>query len=152
MSTITEMQNKMNIKTLNFALLGLVTGSIYNVLWLNKANRVIGDTTKIKLVDSAYIIWLCICLGLSYMLSGTGDEILDVLSGALTIANLVLHIVWAFKARAVLMAYALNEHRVDLKMNAFYTVIFHVFYINYCINDLSEAERKQRVLSGQEAS
>ena len=149
MSAINELKDKLNTKTLNFVLLGLVTGSIYNILWMNKATQIIAESTKTKLVDNTYIIWVSVCLGMSYLLSGTGDEIVSILSGILTIASMVLHVVWAFKARAALTSYALNEHRIDLKMNAFYTIIFHVFYINYCINDLPEAERKQRILSGQ---
>lgn len=152
MSSINELKGKMNTKTLQFALLGLVTGSIYNILWMNKATRVITESTKVRLVDNTYIIWVSVCLGLSYLLSGTGDDIMNVLSGLLTIACLVLHIVWAFKAKSALTVYALNEHRVDLKMNVFYTIIFHIFYINYCINDLPDTERKQRILSGYNPS
>ena len=36
MSAINELKDKLNTKTLNFVLLGLVTGSIYNILWMNK--------------------------------------------------------------------------------------------------------------------
>lgn len=149
MFAIDTMKNSMNTKTMNFILLGLVTGSIYNILWMNKATQVISDTTKTNLVDSTYIIWLSVCLGLSYLLSGTGDDMMNGLSAILVIAGLVLQIVWAFKAKTALTQYVLHEHRIDLKMNVFYTVILHLFYINYCINHLPEEERKQRILSGQ---
>ena len=108
MSTINELKDKLDTKTLNFALLGLVTGSIYNILWMNKATQIIAESTKTKLVDNTYIIWVSVCLGMSYLLSGTGDEIVSILSGILTIASMVLHVVWAFKARAALTSYALN--------------------------------------------
>ena len=118
MSTINELKDKLDTKTLNFALLGLVTGSIYNILWMNKATQIIAESTKTKLVDNTYIIWVSVCLGMSYLLSGTGDEIVSILSGILTIASMVLHVVWAFKARAALTSYALNEYRIDRKRPA----------------------------------
>ena len=73
-------------------------------------------------------------------------------SRPLTIASWVLYIVWSFKAKAALQEYALNEHKIDLRMNAFYTFIFTIYYINYCVNDLPEAKRKQEILSGQPAT
>ena len=32
-------------------------------------------------------------------------------------------------------------------MNSFYTFIFHVFYINYCLNDLPNVVNKSRMAS-----
>ena len=60
MSAINELKDKLNTKTLNFVLLGLVTGSIYNILWMNKATQVIAESTKTKLVDNTYIIWVSV--------------------------------------------------------------------------------------------
>jgi len=61
----------------------------------------------------------------------------------------VMYVVWAFKARAALRHYALNTFRFDLKMNAFYTVLFNVFYITWCINDMPQALAKHRIIHGQ---
>lgn len=73
----------------------------------------------------------------------------DALSGILIVAANALYIVWAFKAKNALSEYALSEHKIDLRMNAFYTFFLNVFYINYCINDLPEEQRKQQILRGQ---
>ncbi len=67
----------------------------------------------------------------------------------LTIALMVLYIVWAFKARAALQHYALTQFHFELKMNVFYTLAFSVYYINYCINALPEALAKHQLLRGQ---
>jgi hypothetical protein len=66
-----------------------------------------------------------------------------IVSSLLTI---VLYIYWAFQARAAIKTYALNTFRVDLKINAFYTFVLTCFYINYCINDLPDAVRRQDIL------
>ena len=34
-------------------------------------------------------------------------------------------------------------------MNVLYTVLFDIFYINYCINDLPEEYRRQQVLNSR---
>lgn len=77
----------------------------------------------------------------------TSDTLL-ALSGILSLACAVMYVVWAFKARVALRHYALNTFRFDLKMNAFYTVIFTVFYITYCINDMQQALAKHRIIHG----
>lgn len=82
-------------------------------------------------------------------LGNTGDNALILIGSLLSLAGAVLYIVWAFRARAALQEYALNEHKIDLRMNGFYTFIFNVYYINYCINDLPEALRKQQILQGK---
>lgn len=58
----------------------------------------------------------------------------------------LLFIVWAFKARALLMELAPRAFAVDLKMNWFYTFFFTTFYVNYCINDLPKMAGKQKIL------
>ncbi len=56
-------------------------------------------------------------------------------------------IIWSFRAKRALEEYCFIEHKVDLKMKGFYTFLFTVFYINYCINDLQEVQRRQSVLN-----
>ncbi|MDU3304253.1 MAG: hypothetical protein E7E83_22950, partial [Enterobacter ludwigii] len=73
-------------------------------------------------------------------------------SDLLSLACGVMYIVWAFKARAALRHYALNTFRFDLKMNAGYTVLFNVFYITYCINDMPQALAKHRIIHGATAA
>lgn len=150
MSAINEMKDKIDTKTLNLVLLTIVTAGIYLFLWLYRSNQIISETTKVRLVDNTYIVWLAVCLGLSGAFSGTGDEVFDFVSGALVIATNVLYIVWAFKAKKAISEYALTEHKVDLRMNAIYTFFLSAFYINYCVNDLPEEQRKQQILSGKE--
>lgn len=152
MSTIiTELKDTINTKTVNLVLLTIATGGIYPILWMYKNSPILEVVTKRKVADGTFIIWLAVCVGLSGVLAGIGDEAAEVIAGLLTIGGWILYVVWAFKAKAALQEYALNEHKIDLRMNAFYTFVFSVYYINYCINDLPEAKRKQEVLSGKPA-
>ena len=149
MSTITELKDTIDTKTVNLVLLTIATGGIYPILWMYKNCSVLESITKNKISDNVFIIWLAVCVGLGGALTSTGEEVLDIIAGLLTIGSWVLYIVWSFKAKAALQDYALNEHKIDLRMNAFYTFLFTIYYINYCVNDLPEAKRKQEILSSQ---
>lgn len=152
MPKITELKDKTNTKTLNLVLLSIATGGIYPLLWMYRNSPTIESITKTKIGGDTFIIWLAVCVGLSSALVNMEVEVLDIIAGLLSIGSIVLYIVWAFKAKTALQSYALNEHKVDLRMNAFYTFIFTLYYINYCINDLPEAKRKQEILTGQAAA
>jgi len=147
MSTINELKDKIDTKTVNMVLLSIATVGLYLLLWLYRSNLIISETTKIRLADNTYIIWLTVCLGLGGAFSGT-DSALDLVGFILILAANVLYIVWAFKAKKALSEYALSEFKIDLRMNGFYTFFLNVFYINYCINDLPEEQRKQNILRG----
>lgn len=148
MPTITELKDAVDTKTLNFVLLTFATAGIYPILWMYKHHSTLESITKKTISDSTFIIWVAVCVGLGGALAGTGDETLDVIAALFTIGSWVLYIVWAFRAKTALQEYALNEHKLELRMNAFYTFLFTLYYINYRINDLPEAKRKQDVLSG----
>ena len=133
-------------------LLSIATGGIYPILWLYKNNQVICDVTKIQTVDNNFFIWLAVCVGWTNFFNGAGmGGAMQVLGIILTVGIFVLYEIWAFKTREALQKYALNEHKIDLRMNAFYTFFMTVYYINYCINDLPEEQRKQQILRGSES-
>lgn len=168
MADIAELRDKINTKTLNLVLLSIATGGIYLILWLSRNYPVIDALTKKKTADDTYIIWISVCTGvgmtvaffLGFLLTLAGvdietsrgaalfNEIFDMFTSVFQLAASVLLIIWAFRARTALQEYYLSEHKIDLKMNRFYTFVFNVYYINYCINDLPEAQRKQAILSG----
>ncbi|MCP3944021.1 MAG: DUF4234 domain-containing protein [Desulfobacteraceae bacterium] len=152
MSTITELKDQINTKTVNLVLLSIATAGIYPLMWLYENYKIINDKTNIRTADDAYIIWMAVCGGLSGAFSGTGEDIMDLISAILAVASAVLYIIWAFRAKKALQEYALHEHKIDLRMNGFYTFLFNIYYINYCINDLPEAQRKQQILTGQSGS
>lgn len=148
MSSTSELKDAVNITTTNMVLLSIATAGIYPILWMYRNCSIIERVTKKKITDDTYIIWIAVCVGLGGAFSGNEEEALLILSGLLTIASSVLYIVWAFKAKDALSEYALTEHKIDIKMNGLNTFFLNIFYINYCINDLPEMQRKQQILSG----
>lgn len=151
MNTINDLPNAVSTKTLNLFLLTLATLGIYPIIWMYLNTPKLEKITGKAIASGTFLIWLAVCAGWGGLLSTFGEEWADILSGLLSIASAVLYIVWAFKARTALQDYALHEHKVDLKMNVFYTFLFTLYYINYCVNALPEAQRKQQILNGQPA-
>ena len=159
MTDITTLSQRLATPTLNFVLLTVATCGIWPLLWLYRKQQIISDTTGYPVSGDIFVIWLAVCFGLGRQfgvmaspdLAGydTGSDTLLALSGILSLACGVMYIVWAFKARAALRHYSLNTFRFDLKMNAFYTVAFNIFYITYCINDMQQALAKHRIIHGQ---
>ncbi|WMN61538.1 hypothetical protein NI389_20855 (plasmid) [Pseudoalteromonas xiamenensis] len=150
MSSITELKEQVNTKTTNFVLLSIATAGIYLILWLFKNSKIIASITKKELVDDNYPIYIAVCVGLGGTFQGSGVAAVDAVAGLLSISSAVLYILWAFRAKTALQEYATNEYKIDLRMNGFYTFLFNVYYINYCINDLAEIQSKQNVVSSSQ--
>lgn len=148
-SDISTLKVATNTKTANLVLLSIATAGIYPIIWISENHKKIDAITKSKTADSVYIIWMAVTLGLGGALSYTGDDLIDLIGAILSLAAGVLYIIWAFRARTALQSYALNEYKMDLPMNKFYTFIFNLYYINYVINDLPNVYQKSRIISGQ---
>ncbi len=155
MAAISELKDRIDTKTLHLVLLSIVTSGIYLMMWVFRYNQVIAEITKTKIVSNAYIIWMTVCLtwygsfmsSLFFEATSSDDQVINAALAFLFLIPLaVLQVMWAFKVKAALENYALMQFRIDLRMNSFYTFLFHFFYINYCINDLPEAQRKHQVL------
>ncbi|MBQ4789012.1 MULTISPECIES: DUF4234 domain-containing protein [Pectobacterium] len=158
MSDISDLKQRLDTKTLNFVLLTLVTCGVWPIVWLFKKQSIISEITKYPFSNELFVIWIAICFGMSRQLAAmvstdiygydpTSDTLL-ALSGILSLACAVLYVVWAFKARTALRHYALMEFRFDLKMNVFYTIVFNVYYITYCINAMPDALAKHKIIYG----
>lgn len=159
MNDISTLSQRLATPTLHFVLLSIVTFGVWPLLWLYKKQGIISETTGMPVYSNLFIIWLAVCFGVGRQLAAmaspdlagydpTSDTLLG-LSAVLSLACAVMYIVWAFKARAALRHYALNTFHFDLKMNAFYTVIFNVFYITYCINAMPQALARHRIIHQQ---
>ncbi|WP_329911824.1 DUF4234 domain-containing protein [Serratia quinivorans] len=162
MTDISTLSQRLATPTLHFVLLTIATFGVWPLLWLYKKQDIISETTAMPGYGNLFIIWLAVCFGVGRQLAAmaspdlagydpTSDTLLG-LSAVLSLACAVMYIVWAFKARTALRHYALNTFRFDLKMNAFYTVLFNVFYITYCINDMPQALAKHRIIHGTAAT
>ncbi len=136
-------------KTLHLVLLSIATAGIYPLVWMFINTNKVESITSKKIADNTFLIGLAVCLGLSSAFSGSGNDAIAVVAGILSLSSLALYIIWAFRAKAALQEYALTEHKIDLKMNGFYTFLLTIYYINYCVNNLAEEQRKKDVLTGQ---
>lgn len=90
MSTITELKDSINTKTVNLVLLTIATGGIYPLLWMYRNCSTLESITKKKISDNVFIIWLAVCVGLGNALASTGEEAFDIIAGLLSIYYLVI--------------------------------------------------------------
>jgi len=146
MSSINALKDKISTKTSNMLLLTMATGGLYPLLWIYRNYPIINEETEAKTIDDTFAIWLTACFGLSQMLIRMDSSAMILVGLLLSVAANVLYVVCAFKMKSALQEYALQKHKLDLRMNGFYTLLFSVYYINYCINDLEEVERKWKIL------
>ena len=89
----------------------------------------------------SHLIWYSVAIAWASALSGTGYEAVDLVSAVLTLTSGILVWVWCFQARKALQQYAADEYGFKLKMNVIYTLLFSLYYINYCINDFETAKK-----------
>ncbi|WP_233960204.1 MULTISPECIES: hypothetical protein [Enterobacterales] len=155
MNDINLLKNNLDTKVLNFVLLTAVTGGIYPLMWLFLNQRKLTEAIKNNFIDNNYPLWIAVATGLGWFLSDFSyevsdeDTILDYIAALLSFASVVMYIVWGFKAKVALQAYVLKEFKFELKMNMFYTFLFNVYYIIYCINSMESEYQKHRVIFNQ---
>lgn len=143
---IGEIKARAATKTTHLVLLTFATFGIYPILWLSRNLAAIDGPTNRKTADFNYLVWIAVCTGWGLALQTTGSEEWTGVGVLSTLAANVLLIIWAFKARAALQDYALNDFGFKLEMNRFYTLTLNIFYVNYCINELPEVYRREMVL------
>lgn len=152
MENINVLKNKIDTKVKKFVLLSVVTGGIYTLMWLYLNQPKLTEHMKNEFVARDYPLWLAIVTGFVDLMSNFGTAISDDLTVpdlvaiVLWLASVAMFIFWAFKAKTALQAYALTEFKFELKMKPFYTFIFSIFYIVYCINDMESELQKHNII------
>jgi hypothetical protein len=145
--TIQELKVQINTKTLNFLLLSTITAGIYSIIWLVKNQEIIENLFKSEKSNKNFILYIAVCTGFGGILSQTEVPVLLSLSMFLSLVSWVLYLAWSLKIKKAILDYTLNECRINYNMNTFYTVLFSIYYINYCIRELDERIEKEKVLN-----
>ena len=152
MKNINLLKNSLDTKVLNFVLLTAVTGGVYPLMWLFLNQSKLTKEMKNDFVAKDYPVWLAIVTGfgwllidISYAVSDT-ETVLDHIATLLSVVSTVMLIVWVFKAKSALQTYVLNEFEFELKMNLFYTFVFNIYYVVYCINDMESESQKHNIV------
>lgn len=159
--SVSSLKEKLDTSTWHLVLLTLATGGIYPLLWLYKNQDTLMQETEQQFSSRALVIWMAVCFGIAAVLRPMTQPVYDgygydssyetfaILVLLLSVAAPVLYAVWAFKARLALQQYALTQFRFKLKMNLAWTLVFNVYYINYCINAMPEALAKHQIIHGK---
>ncbi|WP_394496025.1 hypothetical protein [Shewanella sp. ENK2] len=141
-SNIKELPEKINTKTSRLFWLTVFTGGIYPILWLFAKYPKMDDITSIRTADDSFVITIAVCFGLGGVLTHSDMGLFGFVGNMMLLIAFGLYVFWSFRARAAIQDYAHVNFDIDYKMNKLFTVIFNIFYINYCINQLPEEQQK----------
>ncbi|WP_144213857.1 hypothetical protein [Shewanella donghaensis] len=142
MNNIKELPDKINTKTSRLFWLTLFTGGIYPIIWLFAKYPKMDKITSIRTADDTFIMSIAVSFGFGGMLSHSDLGLVSGFGSLLLFAAFILYVFWAFRARAALQDYAQVNFSFEYKINKVLTVLFSIFYINYCINRLPAEQKK----------
>ncbi len=134
------LKNTLNMSTWLLVLLDVVTIGIYPLIWMWQKREAINKEVGAVLISDTFIIVMAIMTALNLICVVTDY------GSYFGLAAGIGWIVFGFKARKILVAYALSELKIDLRMNGFYTFLFTLFYVVYCINNLPALSDRQSML------
>ena len=117
-----EIAKKNGLGTWKLLGLTIITGGVFFIYWMKKMTELVEAFSGERVwKNSTFIVFLFFLF-----LQITG------------VICFCMQIQWSFKARRTIRLYAASKLGLSYKINAFYTLIFNVFYINYCLNDLGD--------------
>ncbi|PID29560.1 MAG: hypothetical protein CR982_02525 [Candidatus Cloacimonadota bacterium] len=156
MKSISDLRDRIDSKTWILVLLTILTTSFYPFAWMYKHNQEIFKITRGEKVNNNLVIAIIFLFAINffipfYLILLISPPIVLNLFITSKVVLAILVYIWVFKVRDAIQEYALKEYKLDYRMNIYYTFLFSIFYINYCINDLPiEFERKNILLSVKE--
>jgi hypothetical protein len=122
------LKNIFNLSTGLLVLLNIVTLGIYPLIWLWQRRDAANTEVGAELISEAFLIVMMIMTALNIICTFAGY------GGFFGLAMGIGWVIYAFRARTILVDYAAKQFNVNLNMNAILTFFFTVFYITYCIN------------------
>ena len=147
---IAELKDAIAITTSKCFLLTIATAGLFPILFIYRKQPILNKITNCNIVTDTYIIWLATLSGFSdYFYAIDTEGIEGDFGSMLYLVLAVLMVVWSFKTKKALENYSLKKFKIDIKMNSFYTLLFTVFYIIYCINDLPDVKLKRDLLNNK---
>ncbi len=122
MITPKEVAQENNLGTGTFLFLNFITLGLYGLLRVIKMTDVIESFAEQQICSKNFVFFLSVAYGLSFL--------------GLEIVYIAVLVYWSFLAKRELEYYASYQMHVKYEISPFYTVIFNIYYINYCLNDL----------------
>ncbi len=148
---ISSLTDKIGMKTWHVLALGMVTFGIYYIIWLLDRYKVFNEMANSEIISRNFIVSIAILMGISLLLGSLGDPTIALFASLIDLAWGIMLIMMSFKVSKTMEDFYAQKFKLDLKFNKFYLVLFNIFYINYCVNELVEIERKESFLNKEES-
>ncbi|MXV44433.1 hypothetical protein GS501_05145 [Saccharibacter sp. 17.LH.SD] len=148
-----EIKQKNNLGTGKFLLLNLVTLSIFSLERISVMTSLIESFSGEKISSEKFKITLQVITSFYILLSGENtfnrNAFIGLLLQLLSFVLWGMFAYWSFQAKREIEIYSVKELGFSYKMNSFYTILFNVLYINYCLNDLADENMKYNYIKSQ---
>lgn len=136
-----EIKKENNLGTLKFFIFSLITFGIYPLFRIKTHADLIQRFSGQEVVTQNFILGyrlsLVVCFISGIVLDFFEEStVLSLVDFAAVVVNFVMPIIFSFRARKILENYVSENYRITYRLNGFYTFVFNLFYINYCLNDL----------------
>lgn len=145
---ISWLTDEVGMKTLNFVLLGIFSGGIYYFIWITERYHIFNSFGS-NILSKQTINITGILFGINILFLSTAIPSLVLIGSLANFAGWIMFIIMTFKIIRAMELYYAKNFNLDLKFNKIWMVLFHLFYINYCINELKEIEVKNQALQGE---
>lgn len=144
--SIRDLKSEIGESTWKMLGLGIVTFGIYYFIWLIERYKIFNRLSARTIIDRNFILITAGIMGIGHIFALISTRVADNGIGGIgslfSIGGTILFIVMAFRMAHVLEEHIRNELQVVKHFNAFYLVIFNIFYINYIIQDLDQIEQE----------
>lgn len=138
-----DLKQQISLPTGTFLLLTFATAGFYAYYWMLKHTPLISTAARKPIASETYLLTLIGLMGWGAYVANleinAGTALLALLA---MLAAVVMAVVWSFRSKDALRAYAASAYGIDYQMNSFYTLIFGYLYINYCINEIPEEQAR----------
>lgn len=145
--------DEVGMKTFNFVLLSIFTNGIYDFIWLTERLNLFNSLGQSETITKHMIIVTALTYGLSISLNTLGEvPWLDIVSYLLLFGYFGMLIFMTFRIIKTIDLYYAEHYKLNLQFNKAWMVLFNIFYVNYCINELKDIELKNQKLNEENDS
>lgn len=135
-----DLKTLFNMSTFLLVVLNMLTLGIFPIIWLWQKKDTVNQAVGSNLINETFLIVMAIMTALNLICVFTD------MGSFFGLALGVGWMVYAYRARTILVNYAAKTLGADLRMNGVWTFFFTLFYVNYCINDLPNLVARQNLM------
>ena len=151
MVSASDLTSKYGESTARFVIYSFFSMGIYTYVWLFEKYKVFNKMVGHEVISRKFLLSIILISGLALMIEPNFSahpqniatkQALSFLAWFMKLSVFVLLIICAFRIRTIFIKYFVSHFQVTISINPVLVVLFHIFYINYCLNTLEAKVQK----------